>query len=49
MIFKVLRSGISLREFKFDIVDFGLIFLLGFMTYQGQTIKAMCPTGLCGF
>ncbi len=49
MIFNVLRSGPRLREFKLDILDLGFIFLIGFITYQGQTIQALCSSGLCGF
>jgi len=49
MIYNKIKSGLSLREFKFDILDIGFIFLIGFITYQGQTIQASCSTGLCGF
>ncbi len=46
---KKIKSGFSIRGFKLDILDVGFIILLGMMTYQGQTIQAICSTGFCGF
>ena len=46
--FTLRQSGISLKGFRLDVLDIGFIILLGMMTYQGQTIQALCSTGFCG-
>ncbi|GFN41453.1 MAG: hypothetical protein YK1312THETA_1150002 [Marine Group I thaumarchaeote] len=43
------KSGISLKGFRLDVLDIGFIALLGMITYQGQTMQAICSTGFCGF
>jgi len=49
MICNVQRLRQSLRNFKFDILDVGFIFLIGFLTYQGHTLHVVCSSGGCGF
>jgi len=49
MLCKGLKSGLSIKGFRLDVLDIGFIILLGMMTYQGQTIQALCSTGFCGF
>ena len=44
-----IKSGISLRGFRLDVLDIGFIILIGMITYQGQNIQALCSTGFCGF
>lgn len=46
---RVLKTGFNIRNFRLDILDVGFIILLGMMTYQGQTIQAVCSSGFCGF